>query len=173
MTRRFDRDGNRKHHVQTLCGLCHLDFRQRASHAYEQLFRAALELRLGDLAMNQLFRRMAFNVAARNCDDHTKNFGFILRQGAGWELAPAYDVTHAYNPKGEWTNQHLTGVNGKFAGITRDDFLAIAERFGIGTAPRVMKRVSDAIGGWKRYAEQAGLSSSEAERIRQDHHSGS
>src|SRR3546814_9109974 len=73
---------------------------------------------------------MAFNVMARNCDDHTKNHAFLLREGGRWELAPAYDVTHAYNPSGEWTYQHLMGVNGRFDGITRDDLMAVARRFG-------------------------------------------
>ena len=173
MTRRFDREGNIKHHTQTLCAMAHLDYRQKATHDYSQLFLTIEQLGLDYAAKEEAFSRMVFNVMAANCDDHTKNTSFLLREGSAWELAPAYDVTHAYNPKGEWTNQHLTGVNGKFAGITRDDLLVVAERFGIGTAPRVIKRVSDAIVGWKRYAEQAGLSSSEAERIRQDHHSGS
>ena len=114
---------------------------------------------------------MVFNVMAANCDDHTKNTSFLLREDSAWELAPAYDVTHAYNPKGEWTNQHLTGVNGKFSGITRDDVLAVAERFGIGTAPKIINRVSEAIDGWTRCADQAGLRSAETERIRQDHRS--
>src|SRR3546814_16444718 len=72
------------------------------------------QLELGDDAHTEIFRRMAFNVMARNCDDHTKNHAFLLREGGRWELAPAYDVTHAYNPNGEWTYQHLMGVNGKF-----------------------------------------------------------
>jgi serine/threonine-protein kinase HipA len=74
---------------------------------------------------------MAFNVMTKNCDDHTKNFAFRLKQGGIWELAPAYDVTHAYNPKGEWTYQHLMSVNGKFREIGRDDLMVEAERFGV------------------------------------------
>src|SRR3546814_3072114 len=109
MTRRFDRDGNRKHHVQSLCAIQHLDYNQRGTHAYEQLFLVARQLGLGDDAHTEIFRRMAFNVMARNCDDHTKNHAFLLREGGRWELAPAYDVTHAYNPNAEWTYQHLMG----------------------------------------------------------------
>ena len=92
---------------------------------------AVSQLGLGDAALEQIFRRMAFNVMARNCDDHTKNFAFRLKQGESWELAPAYDVTHAYNPKGEWTYQHLMSVNGKFKDIARADILMEAERFGV------------------------------------------
>jgi serine/threonine-protein kinase HipA len=92
MTRRFDRDvvsgQTIKHHVQTLCAMDHLDFKQRSTHAYAQLFMVVSQLKLGDGALDQVFRRMAFNVMARNCDDHTKNFSFLLKQGGNWELAP-------------------------------------------------------------------------------------
>jgi serine/threonine-protein kinase HipA len=115
MTRRFDRDvvagRTVKHHLQTLCAMDHVDYKQRATHAYAQLFIVIARLALGDEANGQAFLRMAFNVMAKNCDDHTKNFAFRLKQGGTWELAPAYDVTHAYNPKGEWTYQHLMSVN--------------------------------------------------------------
>ena len=105
MTKRFDRevvDGQtRKHHLQTLCAMNHLDFRQRGTHDYAQLFMTAKKLGLDDNDMSQIFRRMTFNVMARNCNDDSKNFGFILQQGAPWKLAPAYDITHAQNPKGD------------------------------------------------------------------------
>ena len=78
--------------------------------------------------MEEAFRRIAFNVMAANCDDHSKNVSFLLREGGAWELAPAYDVTHAYNPKGEWTYQHLMSVNGKFSDITRDDLMVVADQ---------------------------------------------
>ncbi len=127
MTKRFDREviGGKtlKHHIQTLCAINHLDFRQHGTHDYSQLFMTASELGLDDDALNQIFRRMAFNVMGRNCDDHTKNFGFILRQGQPWNLSPAYDVTHAYNPRGKWTYQHLMSVNQKFKDISKADLL--------------------------------------------------
>lgn len=107
MIRRFDRDGNAKHHVQTLCGLAHLDYRQKATHDVSQLLLTIDRLGLGYDAKEEAFRRMAFNVIAANCDDHTKNVSFLLRESGTWELAPAYDVTHACNPNGEWTYQYL------------------------------------------------------------------
>jgi len=106
---------------------------------------------------------------AANCDDHTKNISFILREGGAWELAPAYDVTHAHNPDGEWTNQHLLAVNGKFSDISRDDLLLLADRFGIGTAPRVMKQVGQAVSAWPDFAAKAAVEPKEAARIRKDH----
>ncbi len=169
MTRRFDRDGNIRHHVQTLCAMQHLDYKQRATHAYEQLFLVPTQLDLGDDALSQLFLRMAFNVMARNCDDHTKNFAFSLKQGGMWELAPAYDVTHAYNPQGEWTYQHLMGVNGKFDGIARADLLSVADRFGVRRPKALLARVRDAVAAWVGFADEAGFASADADGVAADH----
>jgi serine/threonine-protein kinase HipA len=157
MTRRFDRDGNRKHHVQSLCALQHLDYRQRGTHSYEQYFLAVRGLGLGDAALQQAFRRMAFNVMARNCDDHTKNFGFRLKEGGTWEIAPAYDVTHAHNPKGEWTSQHLLSVNGRFDEIARADLLAVSDRFLVPKAKTLLDEVRAAVSDWPKYATEAGV----------------
>lgn len=172
MTRRFDREANEsstiKHHVQTLCAMDHLDYKQRATHAYAQLFMVIVRLKLGDEAISQAFRRMAFNVMAKNCDDHTKNFAFRLKQGESWELAPAYDVTHAYNPHGEWTYQHLMSVNGKFSGITRADLLVEAERFGVRRAQDLLNDVRAALDSWQKFAIEAGLNTSTTNGIAAD-----
>jgi serine/threonine-protein kinase HipA len=169
MTRRFDRDGNQKHHLQSLCALRHLDFRQKATHDYNQYLQALLELNLKRNDLEEAFRRIAFNVLAKNCDDHTKNFAFLLPEGGSWQLAPAYDVTFAYNPKGEWTYQHLMSVNGKFADIMRDDLLVVADRFGIGPAPRILKAVHEAVAAWPYFARQAALPEKEVGRIGREH----
>jgi serine/threonine-protein kinase HipA len=172
MTRRFDRDvidgKTIRHHVQTLCGMDHLDFKQRSTHAYAQLFMVASQLRLGDAALDQIFRRMAFNVMARNCDDHTKNFAFRLKQGGTWEFAPGYDITHAYNPKGKWTYQHLMSVNGKFENITRQDMLMEAERFSVSRPKDLLDEVRAALEGWPRFAKEAGLSNDSSRRVAAD-----
>jgi serine/threonine-protein kinase HipA len=169
MTKRFDREGNTKHHLQTLCAMAHLDYRQKATHDASQLFLTLRQLQLGYPAFEEAFRRIAFNVMAANCDDHTKNISFLLRESGDWQLAPAYDVTHAYNPKGEWTYQHLLGVNGKFADITRHDLLDLAERFAIGTASTVLGEVRAAVARWPKYAEKAGLAAPQIERIAKHH----
>lgn len=172
MTRRFDRDvvegKTIKHHVQTLCAMDHLDFNQRATHAYAQLFMMVARLKLGDAALDQAFRRMAFNVMARNCDDHTKNFAFRLKQGGNWELAPAYDVTHAYRPDSEWTYQHLMSVNGRFKDITRKDILAEAERFGVSRANETLDAVRAAVEQWRQFAAQAELTDASTESVFKD-----
>ncbi len=172
MTRRFDREivngRTVKHHVQTLCAMDHLDFKQRSTHGYAQLFMVVARLRLGDEALGQIFRRMVFNAMARNCDDHTKNFAFRLRQGGSWELAPAYDVTHAYNPKGEWTYQHLMSVNGKFDDIQREDALTEADRFGVRRPNDLIADVRAAVENWSSFAREAGLSESASARVAAD-----
>ena len=174
MTRRFDRDvvngATIKHHIQTLCAMDHLDFKQRGTHTYAQLFMVVSRLELGDAAIGQVFRRMSFNVMARNRDDHTKNFAFRLKQNEDWELAPAYDITHAYNPKGEWTYQHLMSVNGKFNDITRDDLLQDADRFGVRRPKDLLADVRAALENWPSFARQAGLSTTTSDRVAADFH---
>jgi serine/threonine-protein kinase HipA len=169
MTKRFDRDGNVKHHLQTLCGLAHLDYRQKATHDVSQFLMTIQRLGLGYTALEEAFRRIAFNVMAANCDDHTKNVSFLLRDGGAWELAPAYDVTHAYNPQGEWTYQHLMSVNGKFTGISRDDLMIVADQFAIGTGPRVLRKVAEAVAAWPDFAGRAKVNTSEVKRIAAHH----
>ncbi|MGH8809082.1 MAG: type II toxin-antitoxin system HipA family toxin [Noviherbaspirillum sp.] len=166
MTRRFDRaGGDTRHHIQTLCAMAQLDYKKKSANGYAQLFTTIKDLNLGHDALVEAYRRMAFNVMARNCDDHTKNFSFRLRQGESWELAPAYDVTFAHNPKGEWTSQHLMSVNGKFKDFTSEDLLAEADRFGVGEAKVVNKRVHAAVKAWPEFARMAGVGEKEIAHI--------
>ena len=169
MTKRFDRNGNDKLHTQSLCGMAQLDYRAKGVHDYSQWLSVMGQLAMSGDAFAQAFRRIAFNVAAKNCDDHTKNFAFILRDQSSWQLAPAYDLTFAYNPKGEWTYQHLMSVNGKFDHIERNDLLALADRFQIGAASRLLAEVKNAVAEWPDFARQAALSSAQIERIAAHH----
>lgn len=150
MTRRFDREGALRHHLATFSALAHLPAETpRSYRRYEQLFVTADELGLGYEAKAQLFRRMAFNVRTGEFDDHTKNFSFRLKQGGSWELAPAYDLTGSNFPGADpWSAQtgaHQLSVNGKCADITDADLLAVADRFGIGTAKRIIQEVAQAV----------------------------
>jgi serine/threonine-protein kinase HipA len=166
MTRRFDRDGaGVRHHVQTLCAMGHLDFRKKGTNGYAQLFHVIKELGLPREDLVEAYRRMVFGVLSRNCDDHTKNVSFLLRQGETWRLAPAYDVTFAHNPEGEWTSQHLMSVNGKFHDFRREDLLAEADRFGIGEANAIIDRALEAISRWPTHARATGVAKAEARRI--------
>ncbi|WP_260741499.1 type II toxin-antitoxin system HipA family toxin [Tunturiibacter lichenicola] len=172
MTRRFDREEGKgksiKHHLQTLCGLDHLDYKQLGTHDYAQLFAAAKRLELNDDAIDQLFLRMAFNVMARNCDDHTKNFSFLLKQGEPWALAPAYDVTHSYSPTSYWTNKHCMSVNGRFDHIRREDLMLNAERFSVRRPQELLADVRAAVESWNTFAGEANLSSKIAEQVAAD-----
>jgi len=155
MTKRFDREnGDVKHHVQTFCALKHFDYNLINSFSYEQLFQCMRELRLTYADAEQMFRRMAFNVIARNCDDHTKNFSFLLRQGGKWELAPAYDICHAYRPGSEWVSQHALSINGKRKEITKADLLVIGESIRCKKASEIIDEMNDTVHQWKTYADE-------------------
>ena len=158
MTKRFDRSGSdNKHHIQTWCALKHFDFNLVNSFSYEQLFQTMRELKLDYADSEQMYRRMVFNVLARNCDDHTKNFSFILKQNQPWELAPAYDVCHAYRPGSEWVSQHALSINNKRNNITRKDLLLVGEAIHCKKAALIISEVNEVINDWKKYAKQVGV----------------
>jgi serine/threonine-protein kinase HipA len=165
MTRRFDRDGNFKHHTQTLCAMEHLDFKQARVHAYEQAFACTHRLGMGPDAVDQLFLRMAFNVMARNCDDHTKNLSFILKEGGEWNMAPAYDVAFAYKSGSPWVSQHQMSVNQKFDGITREDLQNVADRFGVRRPNTLLGNVLAAVKTFDEFATKAKVSKETMETI--------
>ena len=166
MTKRFDRGGgNTRHHIQTLCAMNHLDYKKKGTNSYEQLFVTMDKLSLPYEQKEEAYRRMVFNVVGKNCDDHTKNLSFRLRQGQPWELAPAYGISFAHNPKGEWTHQHLMSVNGRFKDVTRADLLTLADRFGIGSAAAVIDQVVTSIALWPTFATQAGVPKGVADNI--------
>ncbi len=153
MTKRFDRDGgDTKHHIQTFCGIKHFDYNEVTSFSYEQLFQTMRELKLPYPDAEQLFRRMVFNVIARNCDDHTKNFSFRLKKGDKWELAPAYDICHAYKPGHKWVSQHSLSINGKRTNITKEDLLIIGKSIKNKKALATIKEISEVVSDWKKFA---------------------
>jgi serine/threonine-protein kinase HipA len=158
MTKRFDRNGSdTKHHIQTWCALKHFDFNLVNSFSYEQLFQTMRELKLDYQASEQMFRRMVFNVLARNCDDHTKNFSFMLKQHGQWELAPAYDICHAYRPGSEWVSQHALSINNKRKNITRQDLLLVGEAIHCKKAASIITEISEAVNQWKKHAKEVGV----------------
>ncbi|NRF37526.1 type II toxin-antitoxin system HipA family toxin [Pedobacter foliorum] len=153
MTKRFDRiGGNQKLHAQTLCAIAHYDFNQILSYSYEQLFQTMRLLKLTYVEAEQMFRRMVFNVLAKNCDDHTKNFAFLMHPDGKWTLAPAYDICFAYRPDSEWVSQHNLGINGKRANITREDLLAVAKQNSIRKPEQIIDEVQSSINNWLQYA---------------------
>jgi serine/threonine-protein kinase HipA len=155
MTQRFDREGGDfKHHVQSFCALKHFDYNLVNSFSYEQLFQCMRELRLTYADAEQMFRRMVFNVIARNCDDHTKNFSFILKQDGKWSLAPAYDLCHAYRPGSEWVSQHALSINGKRKGILKSDLETIGASIRCKDASDIIDEINQTVNHWKEFADE-------------------
>lgn len=155
MTRRFDRPkGSEKLHVQSLCAMQHFDFNDVHSYSYEQLFQTMRQLRLPYPQAEELYRRMVFNVMARNCDDHTKNFSFLMNKSGEWRLAPAFDMCHAYRPGSIWVSQQSLSVNGKRRDITVVDLLAVAKNMSIKKPELTIERTSRVVKNWKKYADR-------------------
>lgn len=160
MTKRFDRaDGNKKIHTQTFCALQHYDFNEINLFSYEQLFETMRLLRLSYPQAEQLFRRMVFNVMSRNCDDHTKNFSFIMNEKGEWRLSPAYDMCHAYRPGSDWVSQHGLSINGKRKDISKADLRSIAKQMNIKKADAIISQISSVVNGWRNYAEEVKVNS--------------
>ena len=153
MTKRFDRvHGEGKIHVQSFCAIAHYDFNEITSYSYEQLFETMRSMLLPYTDAEQLYRRMVFNVMARNCDDHTKNFSFLMDKTGKWKLAPAFDVCHAYRPGSTWVSQHSMSINGKRQNITRNDLLQVAHKMNIKKADIIIDKVHDAVSKWNSFA---------------------
>lgn len=157
MTRRFDRKGQNKIHMQTLCGIAHFDYNQSDAYSYEQVFQVIRNLNLPYTDSEELFRRMCFNVVARNQDDHTKNISFLMEQSGKWMLSPAYDMTYAYNPEKKWTRRHQMSINGKWEEISREDINQLAANMNIKKTSKIIDEVIEVISNWPEYAKSAGV----------------
>jgi len=156
ITQRFDRVDNHKIHVQTLTAMAHVDYNTPGSYSYEQLFNVARQLRLPLHDAKQIFRRMIFNMVARNNDDHSKNFAFYLKDNR-WRLTPAYDVAYCYAPNNLWVEQHWMSANGKRKNHTRKDLLAVgqnATKLPVSEMNQMINSVIDAVSNWDRLAKQ-------------------
>lgn len=166
LTRRFDREvSGERIHLQSLCAMDHVDFRFHDTHSYAQYFSVIRDLGMGQDEITQAFRRMVFNVVALNRDDHTKNFAFLLPKNGAWLLAPAYDVTHAFNPKGKWTQHHQMSVNGKFDRITIHDLYAVGDSQGIPAYKSIISEVLSSVKNWPEFAGLAEVNHETRERI--------
>jgi serine/threonine-protein kinase HipA len=158
MTKRFDREnGKEKLHVQSFCAMQHFDFNDINLYSYEQLFETMRMLGLPYPQAEQLYRRMVFNVMARNCDDHTKNFTFLMDKKGTWKLSPAYDVCHAYRPGSEWVSQHALSINGKRKDITKTDLLEVAKQMNVKKADAIIKHIAEVVSHWNDYANEVKL----------------
>ncbi len=168
MTRRFDRgtDG-KKIHMQTLAAIAHLDFNAAGSIGYERLFSVIRELGMGLDAIEEAFRRMAFNIVSRNQDDHVKNTAFLMDRRGVWSLAPAYDVTYSFQPGGAWTGSHQMSMNGKRDDFTRDDFRTAGKTAGLkrGRAEAILDEIIQFCSRWPEFAADAHVPEIRANRI--------
>lgn len=156
MTRRFDRTENgNKLHYQSLTAIAHYDFNIAGAYSYEQAFAIAKRIGLTMTDIEQMYRRAVFNICARNQDDHTKNIGFLMDKRGHWKLAPAFDVTYAYNPNGRWTGTHQMTFNGKRKNFTLEDFKTVAKNAGLvqGRYKRILEQVQDSLATFKKRAK--------------------
>jgi serine/threonine-protein kinase HipA len=172
MTRRFDRlAGGEKLHMQSLCALAHFDFNQPGAYAYEQALLAIRQLQLPMHAVEEQFRRMVFNIVARNQDDHVKNIAFLMDKQGRWSLAPAFDTTYSYNPSGAWTATHQMTMNGRRDGFTMEDFRACAKNALMkrGRAEAIFEEVRTAVTRWPDFAAQASVAETWVAQIQASH----
>jgi serine/threonine-protein kinase HipA len=172
MTRRFDRDdaGN-KLHMQSLGALTHFDYNEPGSYSYEQAFLVMQQLRLPMQDLEEQYRRMVFNLVARNQDDHVKNIAFLMNRAGQWSLSPAFDVTWSFNPDGDWTATHQMSVNGKRDQFNRADLLAAGRSAQLkrGRAEAIAEDVIAAVRDWPRFATEAGVPEDSWSQIQASH----
>jgi len=165
LAKRFDRKNGKKIHLQSLCGLAHYDFNMAGAYSYEQLFAVMRQLRLSKAEAIQQYRRMIFNVIARDQDDHTKNIAFLMGQDGTWHLSPAFDVTYSHNPAGRWTNQHQMSINGKRDHFLLEELLTVGESISIPKPIEIINDVLDSVKRWPDFAREAGLGEKTAKEI--------
>ena len=173
MTKRFDRGKeNQKYHVQTFCGMQHYDFNDVTSYSYEQLFQTMRILGLPYPQAEEMYRRMVFNVLAQNCDDHTKNFAFLLKKDTPWSIAPAYDICYAYSPESIWVHQHALSINGKRKNITRNDLQVIGKSMHIKKMDDIIEHTLSVVKNWSTYASEISVGDALEQRIQENlnHH---
>ncbi len=160
MTRRFDRTADgAKLHMQSLGALAHFDYNLAGAYAYEQVFPIMRRLGMKMSSIEEFFRRMVFNIVARNQDDHVKNIAFLMDKSGVWSLAPAYDITYSYQVDGAWTGTHQMTMNGRRDGFTLEDFNSCGIAAGLvrGRAASIVREVSASVGRWDGFAEAAGV----------------
>ncbi len=171
LTKRFDRIGNYKLHYQSLCAMAHADYKKPGQYSYEQLFSVARQLRLSRAEAVEIYRRMVFNIVARNHDDHTKNTGFLL---AGpreqWQLAPAFDIAYSYKPGSPWVNSHQISLNGKRDNFVRDDLIQAASLISNfkKEAKQIIEQILSVVSAWDTYAAKSEVSENFTNTIKQN-----
>jgi serine/threonine-protein kinase HipA len=168
MTRRFDRAGQQKHHMHSLGGITHVDFNQPQAYSYEAWLRLMLEMKLGQPALDQGYRRMIFNIVGRNQDDHVKNISLLMKDRlSGWALGPAYDLTFAAGSG--YTRAHQMTVTGRADGFVRTDLVEVGKKFSVRLPGRIIDETVAAFAGWSRLAKEWGVSTKDIETVSRHH----
>ena len=170
MTKRFDRvNGGEKLHMQTLAALTHTDYNYPGIYSYEEAARIIRLLTNDQSQVEELYRRMIFNVLAMNQDDHVKNISFLMDKNLNWRLSPAYDVGFAYNPEGDYTSRHQMTINGKQKGLEKEDLLVCGKNMGISRskAVKIIDAVFEGVSCWDEFASIAGVAEKKMEMIKQ------
>ncbi len=167
MTKRFDRtDNSEKIHMQTLGALAGIDYKIPKASSYETLFRVMKRLQIPYNQFEEQYRRMIFNVIARNHDDHVKNFSFLMDKQGKWRISPAYDITYQYG--NSWTKEHQSSINGKYDNFTKNDLLTFAKMFGIKKANYILDEVITAVNEWNKIASELDIPKNEIEGIQKN-----
>ena len=172
MTRRFDRQGNRRIHFQSLNGLAHVSYKKPGEYSYAELFGVARQLNLPAKSAVQLFRRMIFNVVARNHDDHSKNFAFLFDEDIGWHLAPAFDMAFSFKPGSKWVNNHWMTINGKRDEFVREDFYtfqSLSPLFSKRKIDDILNEVIASVSNWSDLAREHGVPEAFARFVARNH----
>jgi serine/threonine-protein kinase HipA len=168
MVKRFDRlDGGGKLHMLSLCGMAHYDFNQAGAYGYEQALQVIRRLGLPMAAIEEQFRRMVFNIVARNQDDHVKNIAFLMDRSGNWSLSPAFDMTYSYQPSGKWTSSHQMTMNNKRSGFALEDFKACANSASMkrGRAEKIIDEVRAVVARWRDYADASRVNPAQRDKI--------
>ena len=153
ITKRFDRDGERKIYTQTLAAI------SPDADSYEQLIAVCRKLHLPESDCQEVFRRMVFNILANNTDDHNKNFSFIMEEDGSWRLSPAYDITYIIDNGGFLPNEdHCLYIRAKLRGITREDAIQFARDNGIRRPDAIIRDVVASLKQFRTIATKYGVS---------------
>lgn len=152
LTERFDRQGDKKVHVQTLAAL------RPAANSYEELIDTAYRIGVPPTEIRQLFRSMVMNVLGGNVDDHNKNFSFLMGDDGQWHVSPAYDYTFSIDTEAPYyVNRHSMTVNNKTENITAEDLMTVAWKYDIKAAESFIKKAVDTVSHYAEYARKAGV----------------
>lgn len=169
-TQRFDRLNGLKKHILTASGLTGWDYQRPNDSSYENLFELALFLKVPHREIEELFKRMVFNIIFCNTDDHLKNHSFVYDEVADkWNISPAYDLTYSLNPLMNYTRtSRALSVNGKRIDISLKDVLTIAETYTIKNARNVVIELQNSIEFWNLRAKELEIPTNIIDRINKD-----